>query len=200
MADTDERAEPEEKVGQLVEVAVEDEADRHDLIVALDRRGLGRDRLELDPGLLSDPRQLEQDARHVGDRRHRLGEPEDVGDRDRLGVGRSNGGGAGGRDGLLGRCRLGLELGGERPLRRDEHEPEAERVDDQADGDQDVERTGRELPLHDESPAVLTSARIVNRTSVDVPDSVVMLDWRRTLVRVGATARRAMRRATPLCE
>ena len=110
VADTDERAEPEEKVGQLVEVAVEDEADRHDLIVALDRRGLGRDRLELDSGLLRDPRQLEQDARHVGDGRHRLGEPEDVGDRDRLGVGRSNCGGAGGRDGLLGRCRLGLEL------------------------------------------------------------------------------------------
>ena len=38
------------------------------------------------PGLLRDPRELEQDARHVGRRRHRLGEPEDVGDRDRLGV------------------------------------------------------------------------------------------------------------------
>ena len=57
---------------------------------------------------------------------------------------------------------LGLELGGERALRRDEHEPEPERVDDQADGDEDVERAWRELPLHDESPAVLTSARIVN--------------------------------------
>src|SRR6266576_2457667 len=85
-ADIDEVAQPEEKIGELEEVAVEDDGDRDDLIPAQQCRGLRRNRLELDAALPGDVRQLQNDPRLVRLVRHRLGQSEKIRDANLLRV------------------------------------------------------------------------------------------------------------------
>src|SRR5207247_6406836 len=73
-------AQPEEKIGELEEVAVEDDGDRYHLIPAQQCRGLRRNRLELDAALPGDVGQFQNDPRLVRLVRHRLGQPEKIRD------------------------------------------------------------------------------------------------------------------------
>ncbi len=144
-----ERAQPEEEVGEGVEGAVEGDVDRHDLVRRDRECRLRRDRLEADAGLVGDPRELEQDPRHVGRARHRDREPEDVGDGDRLRVVLRRGRREriaqlerGGGDLLVEAGRLGL-------LRADDHEVAGRGVDEDDGADDRAERAGVQLPLHE---------------------------------------------------
>src|SRR4029079_3367025 len=166
-----------------------------------------------DAGLVGDPRQLEQDPRHVGGARHRDREPEDVGDRDRLRIvlcRRRREGVAelerGGRD-------LFVEAGRRGRLRADHHEVAGRGIDEDDGADDHTERARGQLPLSEGGTwasagtggagAALggrTSARIVNWTSSRSFSSWLWLDCSRTLARSGITESRERNRATPFCE
>jgi hypothetical protein len=78
-ANVDEAAEPEEKVGQLEVISVEDHVDRHHLVSTQRGRALRRDRVESDPALARDCVQLEHDSRFVGLIWHGFRQPEEIG-------------------------------------------------------------------------------------------------------------------------
>ena len=141
-----ERAQPVEKVREVVEVALERDGDRQHRVAPDQSDRLRRDRVEADARVAGELAQLEEEVGHVRPVRHCLREPVDVGDLDLRRRSHSS-------DLLVVGIDLRLDLGGLclqnldlRALRADEQEPAGE-ADDEARADHDPDqRSGMRVP------------------------------------------------------
>ena len=175
-ANVDEVAQAEEKVGELEEVAVEDDGDRHDLIPAQRSRPLRHDRIECDPALPRDVRELEDHPRLVGLIGHRLGQLEEVCDANLLCILRLCEQGARIGDLVLLRGDLRREVGSLTFLRFDQAEVADRRKHEEHDhSDPDLRGLRQFLLAHEVAPGARTLASILKWTTERSPRSACSL-------------------------